>query len=145
MHISRTASRLALALMLALAAPVAFSAGGEVSNTSVGESVTLYVGATVIDGTGAAARANQESLVRGERIEAVGPHGTLAGAQAAGQAKDMGSIEAGKLANFAVLSADPVKDIGNLRSIRMTVKRGHVYPRADYRPVTKQEMGDDDD
>ncbi|PXV58559.1 Imidazolonepropionase [Dyella jiangningensis] len=70
---------------------------------------------------------------------------TLIGAQAAGQAKDMGSIEAGKLANFAVLGADPVKDIGNLRSIRMTVKRGHAYPRADYRPVTKQEMGDDDD
>ncbi|WP_229238388.1 amidohydrolase family protein [Dyella amyloliquefaciens] len=70
---------------------------------------------------------------------------TLIGAQAAGQAQDMGSIAAGKLANFAVLSADPVKDIGNLRSIRMTVKRGHVYPRADYRPVTKEEMGDDDD
>lgn len=70
---------------------------------------------------------------------------TLVGAQAAGQARDMGSIEAGKLANFAVLSADPVKDIGNLRSIRMTVKRGHVYPRADYRPVTKEEMGNEDD
>lgn len=70
---------------------------------------------------------------------------TLIGAQATGQAKDMGSIEAGKLANFAVLAADPVKDIGNLRSIRMTVKRGRAYPRADYRPVTKQEMGDDDD
>jgi len=70
---------------------------------------------------------------------------TLIGAEAAGQAKDMGSIEAGKLANFAVLTADPLKDIGNLRSIRMTVKRGHAYPRADYRQVTKEEMGDDDD
>jgi imidazolonepropionase-like amidohydrolase len=70
---------------------------------------------------------------------------TLIGAQAAGQAKDMGSVEAGKLANFAVLSADPVKDIDNLRTIRMTVKRGREYPRADYRPVTKEEMGDDDD
>ncbi|WP_114239400.1 amidohydrolase family protein [Dyella sp. C9] len=70
---------------------------------------------------------------------------TLVGAEAAGQAKDMGSIEAGKLANFAVLSADPLKDLGNLRSIRMTVKRGHVYPRADYRPVTNDEMGSDDD
>ncbi len=70
---------------------------------------------------------------------------TLVGAQAAGQAQDMGSIAAGKLANFAVLSADPLKDIGNLRSIRMTVKRGHAYPRSDYRPVTKAEMGDDDD
>ncbi|RDI99816.1 hydrolase [Dyella solisilvae] len=70
---------------------------------------------------------------------------TLVGAQAAGQAQDMGSIEVGKLANFAVLSADPVKDIGNIRSIRMTVKRGHEYPRTDYRPVTKEEMGNDDD
>jgi imidazolonepropionase-like amidohydrolase len=70
---------------------------------------------------------------------------TLIGAEAAGQARDMGSIEAGKLANFAVLSADPVTDIGNIRSIRMTVKRGHVYPRSEYRPVTKDEMGDGDD
>ena len=70
---------------------------------------------------------------------------TLVGAEAAGQAKDMGSIEAGKLANFAVLSADPLQDIGNLRSIRLTVKRGHAYPRADYRQVTHEEMGDDDD
>ncbi|MBV8157591.1 MAG: amidohydrolase family protein, partial [Dyella sp.] len=70
---------------------------------------------------------------------------TLIGAEAAGQAQDMGSIAAGKLANFAVLAADPAKDLGNLRSIRMTVKRGHEYPRADYRPVTKEEMGDDDD
>lgn len=70
---------------------------------------------------------------------------TLVGAEAAGQAQDMGSIAVGKLANFAVLSADPLRDLGNLRSIRMTVKRGHAYPRADYRPVTKEEMGDDDD
>lgn len=70
---------------------------------------------------------------------------TLVGAEAAGQAQDMGSIAPGKLANFAVLSADPLKDLGNLRSIRMTVKRGHAYPRADYRPVTKEEMGDDDE
>jgi imidazolonepropionase-like amidohydrolase len=70
---------------------------------------------------------------------------TLVGAQAAGQAKDMGSIEAGKLANFAVLNADPLKDIGNLHSIRMTVKRGHDYPRADYKPITKEELGHDDD
>lgn len=69
---------------------------------------------------------------------------TLVGAQAAGQSQDMGSIAAGKLANFAVLASDPLEDIGNLRSIRMTLKRGRSYPRADYRPVTKDEMGDDD-
>src|SRR5688572_8408997 len=39
---------------------------------------TLYTGATVIDGTGAAARPDQDILVDGERIVAVGAHGALA-------------------------------------------------------------------
>ncbi|QJU60692.1 amidohydrolase family protein [Sphingomonas sp. AP4-R1] len=70
---------------------------------------------------------------------------TLVGAQAAGQAEDMGTVEAGKLANFVVLTRDPSADIANIRSIEMTVKRGRAYRRADYRPVTKAEMGDGDD
>ena len=70
---------------------------------------------------------------------------TLAGAQAAGQGKDMGSIEAGKLADFAVLTRNPLADIGNIQSIEMVVKRGRSYHRADYRPTTKTEMGGKDD
>ncbi|WP_454798218.1 amidohydrolase family protein [Novosphingobium lindaniclasticum] len=70
---------------------------------------------------------------------------TLIGARAAGQEKDTGSIEAGKLANFVVLGADPLKDIANIRSIESTVKRGKAYARADYKPVTTEEMGTDDD
>lgn len=67
------------------------------------------------------------------------------GARAMGQEKDMGTLEAGKLANFVVLAADPLADIGNIRSVQMTVKRGHEYPRTDYRPVTAEEMGNDND
>ncbi|MCI4591925.1 amidohydrolase family protein [Sphingobium sp. BYY-5] len=70
---------------------------------------------------------------------------TLIGARAAGQDKDMGSIEPGKLANFLVLGKDPSADIRNVRSLEITVKRGRAYPRQDYRPVTKVEMGDGDD
>lgn len=70
---------------------------------------------------------------------------TLIGAQAAGQAKDMGSIEAGKLANFVVLTADPLADIGAIRRVETVVKRGRAYPRSDYRPTTTAEMGGDDD
>lgn len=70
---------------------------------------------------------------------------TLVGAQAAGQAADMGSVEVGKIANFVVLGADPLADIGNIRSIEMVVKRGRAYRRSDYRPTTREEMGADDD
>jgi imidazolonepropionase-like amidohydrolase len=57
----------------------------------------------------------------------------------------MGSVEAGKLANFVVLSADPLADIGAIRAVEMTVKRGRAYPRRDYRPTSKSEMGSGDD
>ena len=69
---------------------------------------------------------------------------TQAGARAAAQEADMGTIEAGKLADFVVLAKDPSADIGNLRSIEATVKRGKEYPRAEYRPITQQEWGNDD-
>lgn len=69
---------------------------------------------------------------------------TLVGARAAGQDKDMGSIEAGKLANFVVLTADPLADIDNIEHIDMTVKRGREYRRADYTAPTGKELGDED-
>lgn len=57
---------------------------------------------------------------------------TINGAKAMGREKDMGSVEAGKLADFVVLARDPLADIANVRSVEMTVKRGREYPRADY-------------
>jgi imidazolonepropionase-like amidohydrolase len=69
---------------------------------------------------------------------------TLVGAQAAGQDKEMGSVEAGKLANFVVLTADPLADIDNIERIDMTVKRGREYRRAGYRAPTQKELGDED-
>ena len=69
---------------------------------------------------------------------------TQVGARAAAQENDMGTIAAGKLADFVVLAKDPSADIGNLRSIEATVKRGREYRRADYRPITAEEWGNDD-
>ncbi len=60
---------------------------------------------------------------------------TLNGAIAAGQQKERGSLEAGKLADFVVLTADPSKDIANIRSIETVVKRGKAYPRKDFVPA----------
>ncbi|WP_336207214.1 amidohydrolase family protein [Nonomuraea sp. LPB2021202275-12-8] len=57
---------------------------------------------------------------------------TLSGAAAMGQEATMGSVEAGKLANLVIVSADPHEDIDHLRRIVTTVKRGRRHDRADY-------------
>jgi len=60
---------------------------------------------------------------------------TRTGAKAMGAEKDMGTIVPGKLASMVVLSANPLEDVRNMRSVVMTVKRGRPYLRADYRPA----------
>lgn len=69
---------------------------------------------------------------------------TLGGAMSMGQAADMGTIAPGKLANMVVLSRDPVADVSNMRSVTMTVKRGQVFARDDYRPITGEEIKSND-
>lgn len=67
---------------------------------------------------------------------------TLIGARAAGQDHDMGSIEAGKLANMVVLSQDPLAAIDNLKSVVMTVKRGRIFARSDFVPLQDGDVTD---
>lgn len=47
---------------------------------------------------------------------------------------DFGTVEAGKLANLVFVAKDPTADIGNLRTVVTTVKRGVAYSRAEYDP-----------
>lgn len=58
---------------------------------------------------------------------------TITGARAMGEEKEMGSIQAGKLANFAVLARNPLDDVRNFRTIVLTVKRGRQFPRSDFK------------
>ncbi|MEU9239416.1 amidohydrolase family protein [Streptomyces shenzhenensis] len=62
---------------------------------------------------------------------------TLVGARAAGTEADMGSVEPGKLADFAVLDENPLHDIGNLRTIAFTVRRGRRFDRAEFEKDTQ--------
>jgi len=67
---------------------------------------------------------------------------TLISAQAAGQQRDMGSIEPDKLANMVVLTRNPLADLKNLKSVLMTVKRGRVYARSAFIPLVKDDITD---
>jgi imidazolonepropionase-like amidohydrolase len=52
---------------------------------------------------------------------------TISGARYLGLDKDIGSLEAGKLADLVVLDADPLQDINNSDDISIVVQNGRVY------------------
>jgi cytosine/adenosine deaminase-related metal-dependent hydrolase len=59
---------------------------------------------------------------------------TRIGAMTIGKGREMGVIAPGYLANMVVLGRDPAADIGNMRSVLFTVKRGHRVERPEPRP-----------
>lgn len=64
---------------------------------------------------------------------------TQVAAMTLGEQDEMGVIAPGKLADLVFVRKDPVADIANLRTVAFTVKRGRVYQRADYAPITAAE------
>jgi imidazolonepropionase-like amidohydrolase len=61
---------------------------------------------------------------------------TLVGARTLGLEKQIGSVEAGKVADFVVLEKDPLQDIAAIRTVNLVVKHGIRYSRSDYKPAT---------
>ncbi len=52
---------------------------------------------------------------------------TLDGARYLGMDKDIGSLEAGKLADLVVLDANPLENLRNSESIRFVMLNGRLY------------------
>ena len=52
---------------------------------------------------------------------------TLGGAQNIAVSEDLGSIEAGKLADVLVLTADPLKNIRNTTALDLIIRNGEIY------------------
>lgn len=84
-------------------------------------------------------------LVRFARMSpaAVIRSATVVGAETVGREADMGSIESGKLANMIVLTRNPLDDIENLKTVQMTVRRGRIYRRADFKPLREGDVTDE--
>ncbi|MEK6700760.1 MAG: amidohydrolase family protein, partial [Planctomycetota bacterium] len=61
--------------------------------------------------------------------------GTIDGAWVVGLDAHIGSIKAGKLADFIILSKDPTQDIANTQSIATTVLNGRLYDAMSLREV----------
>ena len=59
---------------------------------------------------------------------------TRIAARAMGRERDLGTLEAGKIADLVVLDADPTTDIANARRVRLVMRGGATYGRAELLP-----------
>jgi adenine deaminase len=55
---------------------------------------------------------------------------TIYGAESIGLGKQVGSLEAGKLADLIVLDANPLENVRNTTSVRYTIVNGRIFDSA---------------
>ena len=108
-----------LALLVAANIPVAMGTDAGNPGTAAGPSVYAEMEAMQAAGMSAAA---------------VFAASTIGSARAMGRDKELGSLEPNKLADAVVFDADPTANIANARRVRLVVRGGAVYTRAELLP-----------
>lgn len=64
---------------------------------------------------------------------------TSGGARAMGREAEIGTVEAGKVADLLVVAADPTADVRNLRQLRYVVRGGELRPLAELRAAGSEQ------
>ena len=110
-----------LAALVAAGIPIAMGTDAGNPGTAAGPSVYAEM------------EAMQEA---GMSAAAVFASATIGGARAMGRERELGSLEANKLADAVVFDADPTADIANTRRVRLVIRGGVVYTRAQLLPTS---------
>jgi imidazolonepropionase-like amidohydrolase len=110
-----------LAALVAAGIPIAMGTDAGNPGTAAGPSVYAEM------------EAMQEA---GMSAAAVFASATIGGARAMGRERELGSLEVNKLADAVVFDADPTADIANARRVRLVIRGGVVYARAQLLPTS---------
>jgi imidazolonepropionase-like amidohydrolase len=108
-----------LALLVAAHIPVAM--GTDAGNPGTAPGPSVYAEMEAMQAAGMSA-------------SAVFASATIGAARAMGRERELGSLETNKLADAVVFDADPTADIANARKVRLVVRGGAVYTRAELLP-----------
>ena len=143
--LARTHSTSWAALALCVVLTVGGCSSGEGSSRA-SEGALVIRGGGLFDGTGDAVVPNPGIVIEDGRFVAIDAaavlrFATINAARALKVDDELGTIEAGKLADLVILEGNPLEDIRNTRHVRMVAKEGIFYDPHELLSSVKGKIG----